>query len=313
MARSGSTDYSINRGDIIKYAYQNIGVLASGESPTAAQTSDATDIFNYMIKEWMATGYNIWATALIHVFLDTSSKSYQLGTSGDRACFDTDLIETEMRVAGVATDTILEVDSTTGMAASDVIGVELDDGTVHWTTISSVTDSDTLVIASGLASAAAVDNNIWTYTSLISRPLRIDHALRRDTSGTDIPLIQVSRQEYLDLPTKSSTGRVNEIYYDAQLDNGNLYVWPVSDSATDHLVLSVQRTLEDMDSTANEPDFPIEWGQALIWGLSEQLGVNNLVSAEVLTRARQEAARSMSRVASFDRETTSIYIQPEMR
>jgi len=52
------------------------------------------------------------------------------------------------------------VDSTAGMVAGDIIGVYQDDGTIHWTTISSVTDAATLVLTTGLASAAATTNRV---------------------------------------------------------------------------------------------------------------------------------------------------------
>jgi hypothetical protein len=71
--------------------------------------------------------------------------------------------DTQFRVAGVGTDTILEVDATASMTAGDIIGIDLDDGTTDWTTIASITDADTLVISAGLSSAAAIDKDIYTY------------------------------------------------------------------------------------------------------------------------------------------------------
>lgn len=69
-------------------------------------------------------------------------------------------VKTEFRIAGVALDTVLEVDATAGMVAGDIIGVEQDDGTWHWTTIANVNDADTVTITVGLVSAAAIDNDI---------------------------------------------------------------------------------------------------------------------------------------------------------
>ena len=71
-----------------------------------------------------------------------------------------------MRAAAVVTATTMEVDDTTGMTAGDIIGVELDNGTWHWTTIDGVTDGDTVELTAGLAGdGAAIDNdvvsNLW--------------------------------------------------------------------------------------------------------------------------------------------------------
>jgi len=54
--------------------------------------------------------------------------------------------DTEMRVQANATDTIMEVDATAGILADDVIGIMLDNGVIHWSTVASITDADTLVI-----------------------------------------------------------------------------------------------------------------------------------------------------------------------
>ena len=113
-----------------------------------------------LVKHWQSKSYGLWLNKEIVVSLDKSSQNYDLGLTGDQACYSSDLVKTEISTAGSATDTSIEVDSTTGMLAGDIIGIELDAGTMDWTVIASVTDSDTLVIETGLTSAAAVDNHV---------------------------------------------------------------------------------------------------------------------------------------------------------
>ena len=76
-------------------------------------------------------------------------------TPGDRVgeiC--TNRQDTTIRIQANAGVVIMEVTATAGMLAGDVIGITLDNypdyGSVHWTTISSITDADTLVIAAGI-------------------------------------------------------------------------------------------------------------------------------------------------------------------
>lgn len=52
MATSGSTDYSVNARNIIKFAFRKLRVIASGEDPTAAQSADAVVELNLMLKAW---------------------------------------------------------------------------------------------------------------------------------------------------------------------------------------------------------------------------------------------------------------------
>jgi hypothetical protein len=65
----------------------------------------------------------------------------------------------------------------------------------------------------------------------INRPLKITQG-RRIVQGstTETPIFQESRQGYMELPLKSSQSPVNLFYYDAQLTQGVLYVWGVSNT-----------------------------------------------------------------------------------
>jgi hypothetical protein len=71
-------------------------------------------------------------------------------------------VDTAMKVAAVGTGSNIDVDDTTGMTAGDIITILLDDGTYHNTTISGVTDGDTLALTDAMPSAAAIDNPVYT-------------------------------------------------------------------------------------------------------------------------------------------------------
>ena len=58
-----------------------------------------------------------------------------------------------------------------------------------------------------------------------ARPLRISSA-RLSVSGIETPLQEMSRQEYFDLPLKTSTWRPSGYYYDPQMSLGKIYLWP---------------------------------------------------------------------------------------
>lgn len=52
MATSGSTDFNLQRDDIIKGALRDIGVLRRGQTPPADEIQDASDALNLIIKTW---------------------------------------------------------------------------------------------------------------------------------------------------------------------------------------------------------------------------------------------------------------------
>jgi len=67
----------------------------------------------------------------------------------------------------------IDVASTAQMEEGDIVGIELDTDDIHWTTIDSITDATTFVIADALPSAAAIGNRV-----LIPRIVRGIYHLR---------------------------------------------------------------------------------------------------------------------------------------
>lgn len=314
MATSGSVDFSLSRDQVITAALKKIGALAAGETASSEEVSDAAITLNMMLKSMQADGLKIFLRKRATVFLekDKSAYSFTTTTSGDHSAYS--YTRTQIKTAASASATSIDVDSTTGMTAGDYIGFELDDGTSHWTTIASITDSDTVVINSGLASAAAVDNYVYFYTTKIDRPLRVVQAWVRDEGQTsDIPVVIVSQKEYYELANKTAEGRPNTIYYDPQLNNGTLWVWPEPDSVTDTLELIVQRPIEDMDAAANEFDVPVEWLEPIVYGLAYRLCPEYRVPLKVKQDIERNALMFLEMARSFDIEHASVFLQPEIR
>ena len=209
MATSGSVDYNVTRDEIITQALQLLNVLGIGETASSADVSFAASRLNGMVKSWQAQGLHLWSKQEgVLLFADNVGEYDLSSASGSaKATKASDFIITQLASDGATSATSLTVDDTTGMAASDNIGIVLDAGTVHWTTIVSVDTSTTLTITSGLASAAATDNNVYTFTSRINRPLRIlSCRLVRDfdTNETETPLLALSHEEFFNLPAKKT-------------------------------------------------------------------------------------------------------------
>ncbi len=71
--------------------------------------------------------------------------------------------DTTVRVAHLGGAGNLEVASAVNMIAGDVIGVVLNNGSTHWTTISVVVDADTVTLTANMPSAAAVGRAVLTF------------------------------------------------------------------------------------------------------------------------------------------------------
>lgn len=310
MATSGSTNFTLNRDEIITDALEDIGVIGGGDTPTYDDIQSCARKLNMMVKAWMAQGVHLWAVDEATLFLSVGTASYSLGATGTH-CTNT-YVHTTLSSDEALGSTSLGITSATGMSASDNIGIVLDDGTIHWTTISGAPGAIT-AIATGLASAASSGNVVFAYTSKINRPQRILSAYRRNIDGTDTPIDTASRQEYSDLSNKTTQGKTNKFFYDPQLTNGALYAWPTPDLATDVIRFWYERPLEDFDAATDNPDFPIEWAEAICAGLVYRIAPKFGKSPADIAFYKQDADEKLQIAMGFDRETASVMFQPDMR
>jgi len=61
MAVSGSTDFSLNRDEVIDKSLELLGVKEATITPSAAEVTQAAQWLNLMLKEWqVATQNSLW-------------------------------------------------------------------------------------------------------------------------------------------------------------------------------------------------------------------------------------------------------------
>lgn len=308
MARSGSVDFTLTRNQIIKLALGSIGKTELGEDPTAAEVEDAALILNAMVKAWQGDGVRLWKRADATLFLEKGKQSYTLSPTGDHCT--SSFVESTLTNAEAALATVIEVPSSTGMAADDNAGIVLDDGTFHWTTISTVDSSTQITIATGIVSVAASGNAIYTYTTKINRPLRILDVYRRSSGGNDVPVEVISQTDYNELTPKTNQATINQVYYTPELDSGKLWVWQTTDTVGDKLVLTVSLPFEDFDTAGNNPDFPVEWMEALYINLAYRLAGFFSIPLDERITLKRDADEAKQNVENFDQDPVSVFIQP---
>lgn len=306
MATSGSTDFNRTRNELLIGALRLIGKSGRGKTHSAADIDDASEALEMMVKAWQATGIHLWKMKQATLFVDKGTSSYSFPGGNCTHSF----VETTMKVAGVALDSTIDVNSITGMTTGDFIGIELDDGTVQWTTINGAPSGDTVTITAALTGASAISNVVYAYTTQIVRPLRVIDARRKDTS--DVPIDVVSRNEYFNLPNKTNNGSINQVYYDPQLTTGKLYIWPTGNTATDKIEIDLMLPIEDFDSSNIDPDFPQEWLLALKWNLASHLGPEYGLDLKRQYYLDGKAEKFLNSVLDFDAEGGSVYFQVDV-
>lgn len=302
MATSGSKNFAITRSDIISAALRKLGEYDQGESPSGDETSSASLALNLLIKEWVTDGADLFLRDEITLFLQSGTTSYALGGSAHAT---SSYVETTLSADEAASQTVLSVTSSTGMTAADNVGIKLDDDSIHWTTIATVDSSTQITVDDALASAASSGNKVYAYTTDATRPQKILFAYRRDTNGIDTKVEIVGENEYQRLSDKDSSGPPVQLFYRQTLSSGTLFVWPVTGDS-DKLVLIVQNLPDDMDASANNPQFPIEWGNALVWNLAAELSSEYGLPEREQGRLWQIAQYKLDKALSYDVENASV-------
>ncbi len=81
MATSGSTDWTLNRDQVITGALRKLAVLGSGATPSSAQTSDASEALNALVKAFHADGMPLWAITNYTFTQVSGTSDYIIGPS----------------------------------------------------------------------------------------------------------------------------------------------------------------------------------------------------------------------------------------
>lgn len=313
MATSSTYTFESSQLEIITDALLLVRGIGANEG-VEEQYLPCERTLNRMLKSWHSKFGLPWLKQEVFVFPASATSMYLLGPASSDAewCDSEDFVETDLSVAAATSATSLTVDSTTGMAASDRIGIELDDGTRDWTTIVSVDSSTTLTITTGLTSAAAVDNSVYTYTTRPQRPLRVLHARRR-VGSNDIPVDVISHEDYHDEVNKSSAGTLTELYYKPTLTSGRLFVWQIP-GIDEPIGLTVAKPLLDVNETSETLEVPIEWEETVVYNLAARLSpawghLDAVKTQELLGQAvRMETELEMHSI-----DQGSVFLTPDKR
>jgi hypothetical protein len=315
MATSGSTDWTLSRDSIIASALRKLRKIDPALDTPALDVNSGTEALNMMIKAWQTDNIFLWLYEEVCLSQQYNTQFYTLGPSGDNCCLLSDAKKTQIATAASSGDGTITVDSDNDIENGDYIGIQLDDGTIQWTTVNGVPASDVVTLTASLTDDVAVDNWVFTYTNKISRPLQITEARVRDTGDVDTPLeIIKSRTQFLSQTDKATKGRVLEIHYNPDITNGQLYVWPVcgTGNVTDRIVMSVQRVIEDFDASANNFDGPPEALAALVWNLAVWIAPEygfDLTTGKGSTVAAM-AATTYDKLKKFYRSYDPVYVRP---
>lgn len=141
------------------------------------------------------------------------------------------------------------------------------------------------------------------------RPLRI-HSARLKRNGIEIPMVQMTRDEYDTLPDKESTGLPTQFYYDKQREAAKFYVWPVLATANGETVeITYEAEFEDVTDPDAVLQVPGEWWEATLYGLAARLAESfMMMGAYQMLAPRAEI--TLDRALAQEREGSVFFAGP---
>lgn len=314
MTTSGTSTLSRNRDQIIASALRKVSAFESGETPDDQSVRDASDALNALIKHWQASGIEIWTTEEAILFPVADQRRYTIGgSSSDR--IGANPIETTLSSDAAALASTVVLDSVNGVSDTYIIGIQLDDDSIQWTTVNGAPSGTTVTLTTPLTGAATAGNFVIVYVEALVRPIRIIDGRRyKLSSRIEVPLAEMDRLEYMDMPNKTSSGAPNSYFYDRRggpADSGWVYLWPAPADATEAVKFTVARPVQIFEAAGDAPDFPEEWIRAAEWGLADEIADEYDVPDPKRSRIERKAAQYLQEVNWFERELVSIEFVPD--
>ena len=132
--------------------------------------------------------------------------------------------------------------------------------------------------------------------------------IRRD--GTDFALDRVSRDTFLNIPTKTTTGRPTQFFLDRQI-TPNLKLWPLPENSTDTVIYDALTRLNDADTFINTLEIPFRFYPCLAAGLAYYISMKRAPDRIQLLKSVYE--EEFNRAMDEDRDRASFRVAPDLR
>jgi hypothetical protein len=263
MTTSGVYNLTWDRNTIIKDALSKIGVASAFYEPAAEDYAIGAKNLNYYIKYLEQKGLRPPQLYQAYVFLSGTKNTYTLGVNGDHATLSYN--QTALTSSAASGASAIVVNGVTGFVAGYNIGIQLDDGTMQWTTISSVVGT-TINLATTLTASASSGNIVFAYQNKIQKPLVLHQVTRYSIAGDDTNVEVYNRSDYFNISNKTAIGAITGVHYSPKINDGILYVYPQTNNVTDVLKLDIEYPLEIFTASGQTPPFPDKWALPLIYG-----------------------------------------------
>lgn len=132
----------------------------------------------------------------------------------------------------------------------------------------------------------------------------------------EIPIAKINMDDYANLPDKWFFGRPVQCWYDKQIVNPQLTVWPSPQLqfTFNQIVLYVNRYIMDVGDMTNEIEVPQRWLLAVMTELARNLAMEiPEVKSEVLAILGPEADMQLKKAWASETDGSPTYLQANIR
>lgn len=128
--------------------------------------------------------------------------------------------------------------------------------------------------------------------------------------GTDYDINKISRGDYLSVPSKTTTGRPSQFYFNRQV-LPQITMWPTPENSTDQLVYYYIRRLEDADALTNDIELPFRFLPCAVAGMAYYIALKKAPDRIQLLKTVYE--EEFQRAADEDEDRVSLKLQPSIQ
>jgi len=287
MTTSNSKNFEIDVAEYIEEAFERCGQ----EVRTGYDLRTAKRSLNLLFADWANRGLNQWTIEQTTITLAAGISEYPSGslTLSVAATGSFTVSETITGGTSGATASITSSLTSTSFATTIPVG----SFTLNETITGGTSGATTTV--SAVQDLSDTQSTIDMLSAVVTR------------TGTDFEITRLSRSEFLNIPTKTQTGRPNQFFLDRQI-SPVLKIWPVPDNSTDVIKFNRLTRIDDADAFTNTVDIPFRFYPCLAAGLAYYLSMKR--SPQLMAPLKAIYEEEMLRAMEEDRDRASFKISP---
>mgnify|MGYP003109756371 FL=1 len=287
MAVSGSKDFEPNVAEYIEEAFERCGI----EFRTGYDARTARRSLNLLFADWANRGLNRWTIKQVSQTVASGITDYPVGaiTMSVSASGSFSIAETISGGTSGATASIITKPTTTSLTLTVPVG----------------TFSSGETITGGTSGATTATTSTASLEDPQSTVDILSGVVRR--SNSDISITRVSRDDYLTIANKSTTGRPTQFYVDRQI-TPIVKIWPAPENSTDIFIYDRLVRIDDADTSINTLDIPFRFYPCLTAGLAYYMALKRAPERVQILKGLYE--EEFQRAADEDRDKANINLVP---